>query len=182
METTDVSCPICLNSPEDPVNLCSEKGHEMTCKECIGAWYQMSDVHVVFRIIHTLSRTPHTVAYFPLLILHLLSPLHTVAPHTYFPLPPLHTHLPSPHLHTIAAYVTSTVSSAFLGSCPNIFCPSTSHVHNKKRRIIPYNDWKSAVPNETNRRYNELANSLLAFLCGGKMMRVYRNTTCTPDI
>jgi len=96
--TTEILCPICLSTPEDPVNLFSDNSPERTCKECI------------------------------------------------------------------SAYIKSNVSSAYLGSCPTISCPSTTH---KKKRILPYKEWAAIVPKETTKRYSELAGSVLAFLCGG---------------
>jgi len=68
----------------------------------------------------------------------------------------------------ISSYIESTVSSAFLGSCPVISCPSSSHQNGTKRkRILLYDEWSKTLPTEVSRRYVELANSLLAFLCGG---------------
>lgn len=69
----------------------------------------------------------------------------------------------------ISSYVESTVSSAFMGSCPIVACPSASHQNhgNKRRRILLYEEWHKALPPATSKRYSELAGSLLAFLCGG---------------
>jgi hypothetical protein len=72
----------------------------------------------------------------------------------------------------ISSYIQSTVNSAFMGSCPTIACPSSCHQSSgpgqkKKRRILRYKAWAPEVPADATRRYGELANSLLAFLCGG---------------
>ncbi|RYG65172.1 hypothetical protein EON64_12480, partial [archaeon] len=61
----------------------------------------------------------------------------------------------------------SKIQSAYMGTCPIIHCPSTMHHKSKKRRVIPYTKWKEALPAEISTKYNSLANSLLAFLCGG---------------
>ena len=68
----------------------------------------------------------------------------------------------------ISSYIENTVSSSFLGSCPIISCPSSSHQNGTKRkRILLYEEWSKALPTEVSKRYCELASSLLAFLCGG---------------
>lgn len=64
-------------------------------------------------------------------------------------------------------YVSSTVQSAFMGTCPCIYCPSEVHQKQKKKKIVPYDAWSGLVPNEISKRFGCLANSLLAFLCGG---------------
>jgi hypothetical protein len=68
----------------------------------------------------------------------------------------------------VTNYVENTVTSAFLGTCPIISCPSAAHpVRSKKRRILLYEEWNKILPSEISKKYSELASSLLAFLCGG---------------
>eukprot|EP01031_Cornospumella_fuschlensis_P038702 gene38702-47052_t len=67
----------------------------------------------------------------------------------------------------LRAYLDSKIQSAYMGTCPIIHCPSASHHKSKRRRVIPYTKWKEALPAEISTKYSSLANSLLAFLCGG---------------
>lgn len=67
----------------------------------------------------------------------------------------------------MSSYIQSTVSNSYMGSCPIICCPSEVHVKKKEKKIIKYEKWKEIVPMETSQRFTLLANSLLAFLCGG---------------
>jgi hypothetical protein len=66
-----------------------------------------------------------------------------------------------------AGYIDSIVQSAYMGTCPCIYCPSESHQKQKKKKLVPYEAWQHVVPNETTKKFGSLANSLLAFLCGG---------------
>ena len=87
----------------------------------------------------------------------------------------------------MVSYIENAISSAYLGTCPQIFCPDISHtsvkesntvpvpetsldsmsVGKKRRKILIYDDWKHLISSESANKYNQLANSLLAFLCGG---------------
>jgi len=64
-------------------------------------------------------------------------------------------------------YIHNSITTSHFGSCPIISCPSMSHKSNKKRRILRFDEWKKYSTPEMTRRYVELANSLLIFLCGG---------------
>lgn len=70
----------------------------------------------------------------------------------------------------ILSYIDNSITSSHLGSCPCITCPSITHstagIH-KKRKILPYEEWKKYTTPEISKRYTELANSILLFLCGG---------------
>eukprot|EP01038_Epipyxis_sp_PR26KG_P011614 gene11614-15552_t len=63
------------------------------------------------------------------------------------------------------SFLEYSISSAFYGTCPALFCPSCSN--QKKRSILGFEEWKTAMPMELVNKYVALANSLLAFLCGG---------------
>lgn len=82
------------------------------------------------------------------------------------------------------SYIENAIESAYFGTCPLITCPNASHVSdrnhsqgsssdnsiqigNKKRKILIYEEWKNIISPEASNKYNQLANSLLAFLCGG---------------
>eukprot|EP01039_Chlorochromonas_danica_P008496 gene8496-9364_t len=67
----------------------------------------------------------------------------------------------------MTSYMESTLQSSFMGTCPTILCPSVSHHKSKKRKLLSYTKWKEVVPVELSNKYNALASSLLAFLCGG---------------
>lgn len=84
----------------------------------------------------------------------------------------------------MVSYIETLINSAYLGTCPLITCPNASHISdknhnqesssdkvvhigNKKRKLLIYEEWKNAISPELSNKYNQLANSLLAFLCGG---------------
>jgi hypothetical protein len=64
------------------------------------------------------------------------------------------------------AYITNKIETSFLGSCPTIFCPSSSHLDGKKK-ILDFRQWKNLLSPGDLKKYHSLADSLLAFLCGG---------------
>lgn len=92
------------------------------------------------------------------------------------------------------SYIESQIHSAYMGTCPVINCPSAAHVKHRvqssaassltspidatatssgtrdkkrKRKLIPFESWKNIVPSQLQSKYTSLAQSLLAFLCGG---------------
>lgn len=98
------------------------------------------------------------------------------------------THGPSCRV-CITSYIENQVQSAYLGTCPCITCPNLSHVKSKsarnkdqqetegntaepdgvgkKRKLLLFEEWKLMVPNSVQVKYTSLAQSILAFLCGG---------------
>jgi hypothetical protein len=67
----------------------------------------------------------------------------------------------------IVNYIENKVSSSYMGTCPILYCPSTVHSKAKRRKILLFENWKAAVNPEISTKYTSLANSVLAFLCGG---------------
>lgn len=65
-----------------------------------------------------------------------------------------------------SSYISNKIESAFLGSCPTIHCPC-SHTDGRMRRTLDFRQWKTLVSEKVAKDYTLLADSLLAFLCGG---------------
>lgn len=64
------------------------------------------------------------------------------------------------------SYLSNKIDSAFLGSCPTMLCPCL-HTDGKRRRILDYKQWRALVPEKDLKEHGLLADSILAFLCGG---------------
>lgn len=64
------------------------------------------------------------------------------------------------------SYISNKIESAFLGSCPTMLCPC-SHTDGKRRRTLDYKQWRTLVPEKDVKEHGSLADSILAFLCGG---------------
>ena len=64
------------------------------------------------------------------------------------------------------SYISNKIESAFLGSCPTIFCPCT-HTDGRRRRLLDYKQWRLLVSEKDVKEYTLLADSILAYLCGG---------------
>ena len=65
-----------------------------------------------------------------------------------------------------SSYISNKIESAFLGSCPTIYCPCL-HADSKRRRTLDFKQWKLLISENVAKEYTLLADSLLAFLCGG---------------
>ena len=64
------------------------------------------------------------------------------------------------------SYISNKIESAYLGSCPTMLCPC-SHTDGKRRRTLDYKQWRYVVREKDVKEYSLLAESILAFLCGG---------------
>jgi hypothetical protein len=64
------------------------------------------------------------------------------------------------------SYISNKIDSAFLGSCPTMLCPCL-HADGKRRRTLDYKQWRTLVPEKDVKEHSSLADSILAFLCGG---------------
>ena len=71
------------------------------------------------------------------------------------------------HHECMVQYLTNRIETAFLGSCPIIYCPTCDRSGGKKRRILPYGSWSSIVSSNVVQKFTQLGDSLLGFLCGG---------------
>ena len=64
------------------------------------------------------------------------------------------------------SYISNKIESAFLGSCPTMLCPCT-HSDGRRRRTLDFKQWRLLVPEIVVKEYTLLADSILAYLCGG---------------
>lgn len=67
----------------------------------------------------------------------------------------------------MCGFITRKVSESYLGTCPILKCPLTHS--NGTSRNLDFSKWTKAswLTSETIKKYKNLANSTLAFLCGG---------------
>jgi hypothetical protein len=64
------------------------------------------------------------------------------------------------------SYINNRIDSSFLGSCQTMICPC-AHSDGKRRRILDFKQWRILVPQADLKKYTSLADSILAYLCGG---------------
>ena len=64
----------------------------------------------------------------------------------------------------LAYYIRERITSAFLGSCPIMHCPC---VHpSKTKKLLRFHEWRGVAGSDSFNRYEKLAESIVAFLCG----------------
>jgi hypothetical protein len=80
----------------------------------------------------------------------------------------------------VVNYIKNKIESAFLGTCPAMYCPH-QHAKGKGRAILNYREWSKLVPANDLSRYSSLADSVLAFLCGGCHSLKSLQIKATPD-
>ena len=85
------------------------------------------------------------------------------------------------HRECIGRYVTNRIETAFLGSCPQMFCPTCDAIGKDHRRILPYGSWSSIVSSNSVQKFTQLSDSLLAFLCGGCHVLKSLNLPFSPE-
>ena len=86
------------------------------------------------------------------------------------------------HRECLARYVTNRIETAFLGSCPQMFCPTCDgNGKDRRRRILPFDSWSAMVSPNAVTKFSQLSDSLLAFLCGGCHVLKSLNLPSSPE-
>lgn len=86
------------------------------------------------------------------------------------------------HRECLAHYVTNRIETAFLGSCPQMFCPTCDgNGKDRRRRILPFDNWSAIVSSNAVTKFSQLSDSLLAFLCGGCHVLKSLNFPFSPE-